>query len=467
MVEHTLQFPQSIQDLVEVSHLQFVNFDRRVVSTRSMDAVVINDDHFGDEPDDYHYLMSSHYDGTICCFKIGGATKGTKLHSSFLFQFKTSEEEDVGVLYFDVDRSSGAVYSANTDGTVRVHYPFKSVQQLIKSNIVDCSDDIASNSGNNFLYDLKSREERAVYMDFLGSDQAEYWKLCDSNSLQQMDETDDSESVEKTSFKKFLASKKVLVDKSNLMHVNNRIIGRHNDAVNHVFYIEEIGCVASASWDGFLKYWDINDDSCQPLLQLDLKGTVHAMDVHFPLLIITTAPRNIILFDLTMPHIPVKIWKSNLKCETQKHCLKFFSDRFGFIISTIEGRAAIHHMDSKNVSSNFIFKCHRTANDVFAPNSIDFNPLHGTFSTTGADKKAYFWDKDSKQKIYTTPNTAREVGVGKFSQDGSLFAYVVQYDYSKGKYGLDSTSTAEKVAIHLHKMLPAEIENRGKFLTSF
>ena len=83
----------------------------------------------------------------------------------------------------------------------------------------------------------------------------------------------------------------------------------------------------------------------------------------------------------------------------------------------------------------------------------------------GADKRAYFWDKDSKQKLFTTPNTSRECGVGKFNRDGTLFAYVAQYDYSQGKYGKNmyQLNLVPRVAMFIHKPTPEQIDNRGKF----
>ena len=37
-------------------------------------------------------------------------------------------------------------------------------------------------------------------------------------------------------------------------------------------------------------------------------------------------------------------------------------------------RVAVHHVDEKDSNSNFIFKCHRVASDIFSVNAISFHP---------------------------------------------------------------------------------------------
>ena len=58
-------------------------------------------------------------------------------------------------------------------------------------------------------------------------------------------------------------------------------------------------------------------------------------------------------------------------------------------------------------SSNFSFKCHRkdqapNVKDqtlVYSVNDITFHPVHGTFSTAGADGTVNFWDKDARTRL--------------------------------------------------------------------
>lgn len=83
-------------------------------------------------------------------------------------------------------------------------------------------------------------------------------------------------------------------------------------------------------------------------------------------------------------------------------------------------------------SKNFSFKCHRDdAKNVYAVNDISFHPVHGTFSTAGADGTVSFWDKDSKQRLKPFPKTSGQISSTAFNRNGSIFAYAVSYDWSK------------------------------------
>lgn len=54
---------------------------------------------------------------------------------------------------------------------------------------------------------------------------------------------------------------------------------------------------------------------------------------------------------------------------------------------------------------NFTFKCHRNESDIYAVNSMEFNPTFGTFATAGSDGCFHFWDKDTKQRLKAMPRS--------------------------------------------------------------
>ena len=54
---------------------------------------------------------------------------------------------------------------------------------------------------------------------------------------------------------------------------------------------------------------------------------------------------------------------------------------------------AVHHVQERDNSKNFAFKCHRENQDIYAVNCITFHPTYGTFATTGSDGTYNFWDK--------------------------------------------------------------------------
>ena len=88
---------------------------------------------------------------------------------------------------------------------------------------------------------------------------------------------------------------------------------------------------------------------------------------------------------------------------------------------------------------NFSFRCHRepgrpgaTNVDVFGVSAISIHPVHGTFSTAGADGTFKFWDKEAKHRLKQYPAVGGTISATDFNRNGSIFAYAVSYDWSKG-----------------------------------
>lgn len=127
-------------------------------------------------------------------------------------------------------------------------------------------------------------------------------------------------------------------------------------------------------------------------------------------------------------------------------------------------------------SQNFSFKCHRkdqspAAKDqtmVFSVNDITFHPVHGTFSTAGSDGTVNFWDKDARTRLksmylrfchltFATQNSLLAfdpapgpITATTFNRNGSIFAYAVSYDWSKGYTGM-TPGHPNKVMLHACK----------------
>ncbi|KAL0480833.1 mRNA export factor RAE1 [Acrasis kona] len=180
-------------------------------------------------------------------------------------------------------------------------------------------------------------------------------------------------------------------------------------------------------------------------------------------MICASAERQLSVFDLRKPNVVFKKIQSPLKHATNSHALKLFPDRHGFIVGSIEGRCGVHHILDEESGYNFAFKCHREQNKIYNVHSIDFHPQYSTFATTGGDGKFHFWDKDSKQRLRIFPKLDNTIPIGKFNRDGSLFAYAVCYDWSRGSEGPTNFDTHLKpsVQIGIHKPAFTEIKNRG------
>ena len=86
----------------------------------------------------------------------------------------------------------------------------------------------------------------------------------------------------------------------------------------------------------------------------------------------------------------------------------------------------------------------------------NFHPL-GTFSTAGSDGTYNFWDKDSKQRLKQMPkctysNMPAPIPCTSFNRDGSIFAYAVSYDWSRGYSEYNPQTMKNAILLHAVKV---------------
>ncbi|XP_024960422.1 protein RAE1-like [Cynara cardunculus var. scolymus] len=231
-------------------------------------------------------------------------------------------------------------------------------------------------------------------------------------------------------------------------------VAMHDSPVTQVAWISEMNLLVSGSWDKTLRYWDLRQSN--PVHTQQLPDRCYALTVRHPLMVVATADRNLIAFNLQNPQAEFKRIVSPLKYQTR--CVAAFPDQQGFLVGSIEGRVGVHHLDEQQQSKNFTFKCHREGNDIYSVNSLNFHPVHQTFATAGSDGAFNFWDKDSKQRLKAMSRCNQAIPCSSFNNDGSIYAYAVCYDWSKGAEN-HNPATA-KTCIYLH--LPQESEVKGK-----
>jgi len=236
----------------------------------------------------------------------------------------------------------------------------------------------------------------------------------------------------------------------------NRQVGGHNEAVSAVRWIEAPtgGILATASWDKTLRYWDLKGSA--PVSTVALPERCYSMDVVYPLMVIGTAEKHIVLINLTNPTTIFKTVPSPLKWQTR--VVSCFPGANGFAVGSIEGRVAIQYVEEKDIALNFSFRCHRKdmnpptkdASLVFAVNAIIFHPQHGTFATSGSDGTTSFWDKDSKIRLKTFEAASGSIVSTSFDRSGNILAYAIAYDWGKGVTGMNPTYP-NKVLLHACK----------------
>jgi len=230
---------------------------------------------------------------------------------------------------------------------------------------------------------------------------------------------------------------------------------QHAAPIKAAFWVDEMQMLVTGSWDKTIKYWDGRTPN--PVHTTTLPERLYTMDVKYPLCVASTADRHILIYDLRKPNVEFKRFASPLKY--QSRVISCFPDKTGFALGSIEGRVAIHHVEDKDSMKNFAFKCHRDNNEIFAVNSISFHPSFGTFATAGSDGTFNFWDKDSKQRLKPFARCSAPISAGTFNMDGSIYAYAVSYDWSKGSEYYNPTT--QKNYILLHAVTDMEIKSRG------
>ncbi|KAK4491221.1 hypothetical protein RD792_001954 [Penstemon davidsonii] len=222
-------------------------------------------------------------------------------------------------------------------------------------------------------------------------------------------------------------------------------VAMHDAPIRHIAWIPEMNLLVTGSWDKTLKYWDLRQQNPTGVQQLP--DRCYALSVRYPLMIAGTADRNLVLFNLKNPQTEFKRILSPLKYQTR--CLAAFPDQQGFLVGSLEGRVGVQHLDESLKDKTFTFKCHRVGNDIYSVNSLNFHPVHHTFATAGSDGAFIFWDKDSKQKLKAMSRCSQPIPCATFNNDGSIYAYSVCYDWSKGAEKYNPSTAKNHVYLHL------------------
>jgi len=244
-------------------------------------------------------------------------------------------------------------------------------------------------------------------------------------------------------------------------------VAQHDAPVKTCHWIKShnYSCLMTTSWDKTLKFWDLRQQ--QPTLTINLPERAYSADVDYPVAVVTTASRHLIVYQLEGTPSEYKRVESPLKY--QHRCVSIFKDKkgmpTGFALGSIEGRVAIQYINATpNSKDNFTFKCHRSNvpnqqfQDIYAVNDIKFHPVHGTLATVGSDGRFSFWDKDSRTKLKTSEAMEQSITTSCFNHNGQIFAYSVGYDWSKGH---EFNNPQKKNYIFLHSCFD-EMKPRSK-----
>ena len=240
----------------------------------------------------------------------------------------------------------------------------------------------------------------------------------------------------------------------NVAQQKDQVIGTHDAPVKEVYFCDEMKMIISASWDKTVRFW--NGSQPTPVCTLQLPERVYSMDLKYPLLTVATAERKVIIYNLqtiAQNQQPYKTVESKLKL--QNRVISCFPDRSGFALASIEGRCSISTIENdSNKDKNFEFKCHRTNDEIFSVNAIDFHP-NGVFLTGGSDGTIVIWDKDSRSRVKAFNSCNYPITAARFSATGEILAYAIGYDWSKGH---EHNQPNIPVKLFVHKLQEADVK---------
>jgi cell cycle arrest protein BUB3 len=224
-----------------------------------------------------------------------------------------------------------------------------------------------------------------------------------------------------------------------------QVIGLHDAPVRCVETTDSLGAAAvvSGGWDGNVRLWDIRNPSSSRLVgSIKVEGKVFAMDVHSTKVVVADSNGKCFLCDIRNLDEPEAIVIDQERESGLKHqirCVRFFPGGAGFVLGSIEGRAAVEYVDpSPEIQSQkYAFKCHRKKLDSntysYPVNAIAFHPLYGTFATGGCDGTVSIWDGMNKKRIINLPRFPTSIASMDFNCDGSLLAIASSYTFEEGE----------------------------------
>ncbi|KAK8518588.1 hypothetical protein V6N12_011839 [Hibiscus sabdariffa] len=80
-------------------------------------------------------------------------------------------------------------------------------------------------------------------------------------------------------------------------------VAMHDAPIKEVSWIPEMNLLATGSWDKTLKYWDTRQSN--PVHTQQLPDRCYALTVKYPLMVVGTADRNLIVFNLQNPQVKI------------------------------------------------------------------------------------------------------------------------------------------------------------------
>jgi len=262
------------------------------------------------------------------------------------------------------------------------------------------------------------------------------------------------------STKLFIASADKMARVWDLASNQLTVVGEHEQPIRSCHWIvaNNYSALMTGGWDKTLRFWDMRQlPNKNSLATIQLPERVYCSDMLYPMAVVGMANRHIKIYKLDGQPTELSDVESPLKF--QNRCVAIFKNKetnqpAGYALGSIEGRVAIQYAETLNPKDNFTFKCHRSAElvqsfqEIYVVNDVAFHPHHNTLATVGSDGRFSFWDKDARTKLKTSdPSCQMPITKCHVHGGGSIFAYAVGYDWSRGHEG-NTPGSGSKIYLH-------------------
>ena len=247
---------------------------------------------------------------------------------------------------------------------------------------------------------------------------------------------------------------------------NQPIIVGHHEGVKDMYYMTAARTLFSLGFDKKMKFWDLRQK--HPVAELNLGQKVFCSDMVFPFLAMGLSNEKVLILNLlnVQKMIGLKSYEcliSPLGAGLQVTSIALSPSKTRIMVASSDGRTNVSRIEETSTSYKAIniltFKSHISdqggANRItYSVHDVGFHPTSEYFLyTAGADGKLVFWDQQAKNKIRQFNFSSVSVTRAKLSPDGSLMAYALGYDYTRGIEGDMSCHSS----INVHVMQDNEL----------
>lgn len=259
----------------------------------------------------------------------------------------------------------------------------------------------------------------------------------------------------------------------------SQVLGSCLRAISVMHYNPTIQACITGSWDCTVRIWDpripaagnMNSDSKGGAQSLHRQpSTVYTLDSINHQLVVGTAGRHVLIWDLRQMHAPVEQRESSLKYQTR--CIRCFPNGQGYILGSIEGRIAVEMFDPipEVQKKKYAFKCHRVKEgdkEIIHPiTAIAFHQTYNTFATGGCDGIVNIWDGFNRKRLAQLSKYPTSISSLAFSEDGNQLAIASSYMFESGQIENEPEPTIYIRSVAENEVKPKHMANSASLTAS-